>query len=51
MIIADDDANFHLELRSEINTRRKPEKMGSPSRAVMVFFESREELEGELNNS
>ncbi|KAL7553099.1 hypothetical protein ACHAWF_018746 [Thalassiosira exigua] len=45
VIIADDDANFHLELRNEINARRKPDKEGSPLRAVMAFFESREELE------
>ena len=45
MIIADDDANFHLELRSEIDIRRKSDKAGAPRRAVLVFFESREELE------
>jgi len=45
VIIADDDANFHLELRSEIDTRRKSDKAGAPLRAVMAFFESREELE------
>lgn len=45
MIIADDSANFNLELRNEIDNRRKPDKEGGPHRAVMAFFESREELE------
>ena len=45
VIIADDDANFHLELCNEINTRRKPDKEGFPPRAVMVFFDSRQVME------
>ena len=45
MIIADDDANFHLELCNEINTRRKPDKEGFPPRAVMVFFDCRQVME------
>ena len=45
MIIADDDANFHLELCNEINTRRKPDKEGFPLRAVMIFFERRQVIE------
>ena len=45
VIIADDDAQFHLQLRNEINIRRQPDKEGSPLRAVMIFFESRKEME------
>ena len=45
VMIADDDANFHLDLRNEINVRRKPEKEGCPLRAVMLFFECRKEAE------
>jgi len=45
VMISDDDANFHLDLRNEINTRRKPKDDGCPLRAVMIFFESRKEAE------
>jgi len=45
VIITDDDANFYLELRNEIDTRRKSDIAGGPLRAVMAFFESRKELE------
>ena len=45
MIVTDNDANFRLDLCSEIKTRRKPDKEGFPLRAVMVFFDSRQEME------
>ena len=44
MIISDYEANFFMELRNEIDTRRKPEKKGGVTPAVMIFFENSKTL-------
>ena len=44
VILADDEANFSMELRNEIDARRKPEKEGGVTRSVMIFFENSKTL-------